>query len=112
MPKKNRPFYITKKSNVTDSNFYNRIHYLLCNQYSTSISTITPLLLLPVAPGSLVVGRGRPFIDQPHRGRGPEKVQLATKCFSRYMRGSGFRPDRIRRFTGVQLRIQYMNFFM
>jgi hypothetical protein len=49
-------------------------------QYTTSISTITPLLLLPVAPGSLVVGRGRPFIDQPHRGRGPEKVNSPPKA--------------------------------
>jgi hypothetical protein len=102
--KENHPFYITKKSNVTDSNFYNR-STLPIIQYTTSISTITPLFLLPVAPGSLVVGCERPFIDQPHRGRGPEKVQLTTKRFSRYMRGSGFRPDRIHRFTGVQLRI-------
>jgi hypothetical protein len=117
MPKKNHPFHITKKSNATYSNFYNRIHYLLYNsttyytivqpiiQYTTSISTITPLFLLPVAPGSLVVGCGRPFIDQPHRRRGPKKVQLTTKRFSRNMRGTGFRLDRIRRITGVQLRI-------
>jgi hypothetical protein len=85
MPKRNHPFYITK-SNVTDSDFYNRIHYLLYNsityytivqpiiQYTTSISTTTPLFLLPVAFGSLVVGCGRPFIDQPHRRRGLKKV--------------------------------------
>jgi hypothetical protein len=74
-------------------------------QYTTSISTTTPLFLLSVAPGSLVVGCGRPFINQPHRRRGPKKVQLTTKRFSRNMPGSGFRLDRIRRFTGVQLRI-------
>jgi hypothetical protein len=97
--------------------FYNRIHYLLYNsttyytivqpiiQYTTSISTTTPLFLLPVAFGSLVVGCGRPFIDQPHRRRGLKKVQLTTKRFSRNMRGSGFRLDRIRRLTGMQFRI-------
>jgi hypothetical protein len=116
MPKKNHPFYITKKSNVTDSGFYNRIHYLLYNsttyytivqpiiQYTTSSST-TPLFLLPVAFGSLIVGCGRPFIDQPHRRRGLKKVQLTTKRFSRNMRGSDFRLDRIHRLTGIQLRI-------
>jgi hypothetical protein len=115
--RKNHPFYITKNSNVTDSDFYNRIHYLLYNsttyytlvqpiiQYTTSISTTTPLFLLPVAFGSLVVGCGRPFIDQPNRRRGLKKVQLTTKRLSRNMRGSGFRLDKIRRLTGMQLRI-------
>jgi hypothetical protein len=72
MPKKNLPLYITK-SNVTDSDFYNRIHYLLY-KYTTSISTTTPLFLLPVAFGGLVIGCGRPFVDQPHRRRGLKKV--------------------------------------
>jgi hypothetical protein len=101
MLKKKPSFYITKKCNVTDSDFYNRIHYLLYNsttyyslvqpiiQYTTSIPTTTPLFLLPVAFGSLVVGCGRPFIDQPRRRRGLKKVQLTTKRLSRNMRGSG-----------------------
>jgi hypothetical protein len=62
-----------------------QIHYLLYNsttcytivqpviQYTTSTST-TPLFLLSVAFGSLVVGCGRPFVDQPHGKRGLKKV--------------------------------------
>jgi hypothetical protein len=79
-------------------------HYTIVQpiiQYTTSISTTTSLFLLLIAPGSLVVRCGRPFIDQPHRRRGPKKVQLTTMRFSRNMRGSGFRPDKIRRCTGV-----------
>jgi hypothetical protein len=56
-----------------------QIHYLLYNSttytllYTTSTST-TPLFLLPIAFGGLVVGCGRPFIDQPHGRRGLKKV--------------------------------------
>jgi hypothetical protein len=62
-----------------------QIHYLLYNsttyytivqpviQYTTSTST-TLLFLLPVAFGGLVVGCGRPFVDQPHGRRGLKKV--------------------------------------
>jgi hypothetical protein len=60
-----------------------QIHYLLYNsttyytivqpviQYTTST---TPLFLLPIAFGGLVVGCGRPFVDQPHGRRGLKKV--------------------------------------
>jgi hypothetical protein len=62
-----------------------QIHYLLYNSttyytivqpvilYTTSTST-TPLFLLSVAFGGLVVGCGRPFVDQPHGRRGLKKV--------------------------------------
>jgi hypothetical protein len=60
-----------------------QIHYLLYNsttcytivqpviQYTTST---TPLFLLSIAFGGLVVGCGRPFVDQPHGRRGLKKV--------------------------------------
>jgi hypothetical protein len=63
-----------------------QIHYLLYNsttyytivqpviQYTTFISITTPLILLSVAFGGLVVGCGRPFVDQAHRRRGLKKV--------------------------------------
>jgi hypothetical protein len=80
--------------------FTTGVQYPLYN--NTTVST-TILSLLPITLGSLTVGRRRPLIDQLHGGRGPEKVQFTTKSFSRYMRWSGFYPDRIRRYTGMQL---------
>ena len=62
---------------------YNRVQYLVYNSitYYTPVqptihyttSTI-PLVLLPIAFGGLVVGCGRPYVDQPHGRRGLKKV--------------------------------------
>jgi hypothetical protein len=62
---------------------YNRIQYLVYNSttYYTLVqptihyttSTIQ-LVLLPIAFSGLVVGCGRPFVDQPHGRRGLKKV--------------------------------------
>jgi hypothetical protein len=64
---------------------YNSIRYLVYNSttyytlvqptihYTTSTST-TPLVLLPVAFGGLVVGCGKPFVNQPQGRRGLKKV--------------------------------------
>jgi hypothetical protein len=62
--------YITKKGNVTDSNFYNRITLPIIHYYYF----YTILLLLLVTFSSLAVGSRRPFIHQLHRGRRPKKV--------------------------------------
>jgi hypothetical protein len=100
MPKKTIHFTLLKRV-MLKLEFYNSITLPIIHHYYFYYYTI--LLLLPVAPGSLVVGRRRPLIDQLHRGRGPEKVQFATKSFSRYIRRTGFCPDSIRRYMGVQL---------
>jgi hypothetical protein len=54
--KENHPFYITKKSNVTDSNFYNRITPLIIHHYYFYCYTILfysrfPLLLVASLSG-------------------------------------------------------------
>jgi hypothetical protein len=51
-------------------------HYTIVQpiiQHTTSISTITLLLLLLMALGSFIVRCGRPYVDQPHRRRGPKR---------------------------------------
>jgi hypothetical protein len=64
---------------------YNKIQYLVYNSttyytlvqptihYTTSTS-ITPLVLFPIALGGLVVGCGSPYVNQPHGRRGLKKV--------------------------------------
>jgi hypothetical protein len=67
---RNLPFYITIKSNDTNSMLYNRIHYNIL----LLILQTTLLLLLLIALGSFIVRCGRPYVDQPQRRRGPKKV--------------------------------------
>jgi hypothetical protein len=64
---------------------YNRVQYLVYNSityytpvqptihYSTSTS-ITPLVLLPITLGGLIVRCGSPDVNQPHGRRGLKKV--------------------------------------
>jgi hypothetical protein len=79
----NLPFYITIKSNDTDSILHNRIHYPLykSSTYYTTVhptiyysTSITPLFLLSITLGGLIVRCGSPDINQPQRRRGLKKV--------------------------------------
>jgi hypothetical protein len=102
-------FTLLKRVMLQTRTYTAGVQYPLYNN-TTNFTTI--LFLLPITLSSFTVGRRRPFVDQLHGGRGPEKVQFTTKSFSRFVRRSGFCPDRVCRYAGVQLRIQYMNFFM
>jgi hypothetical protein len=95
-------FTLLKRVMLQTRTFTTGVHYPL---YNNTTNSTTVLFLLPITLSSLTVGRRRPFVDQLHGGRGPEKVQFTTKSFSRSMRRSGFCPDRICRYVGVQLRI-------
>jgi hypothetical protein len=81
----NLPFYITIKSNDTDSILHNRIHYPLYKSstyyttvhptiYYSTFTSITPLTLLSITLGGLIVRCGSPYINQPQRRRGLKKV--------------------------------------
>jgi hypothetical protein len=96
MPKQTIHFTLLKRI-MLQTQIYNRITLPIMHYYYF----YTILILLLVTFGSFTVGRRRPFINQLHRERGPEKVQFTSKCFSRYSRRSGSHSDRIRRYVRV-----------